>query len=108
MQSVLNVLVNRAGQRSSSIYEEAVRHLQFSSMTALGDPNLILWPQVPGDAQFAVALDMASQAAQGSLPDITGGATFYYATSMRTPPAWSANMTHTAEIAGQVFFKEQA
>jgi hypothetical protein len=73
-------------------------------MTAAGDPNLILFP-ADNDPQWQEALTLASQASRGSLDDITGGATSYYALSMTTPPYWAASMTKTVEIEGQVFFK---
>ena len=103
MQSVINVLVNRAAKRGTSVYAEAVRRLQFSSMTAPGDPNLILYP-ADNDPQWQGALILAAEAAT-SLQDITGGATSYYALSMTTPPYWAASMKETVRIAGQVFFK---
>lgn len=104
MQSVANVILNRASTRKTSPYAECVRPWQFSSITAKGDPELSLWPAV-GDPQFAIAADLAAEAAAGTLADITGGATSYYALSMTIPPAWAAQMTRTAEIEGQVFFK---
>ena len=107
MQSVLNVLVNRAAKSGASIGIEATRKYQFSSMTAPGDPNLVKYPET-GDPQFATALDLAQQADDGTLLDITDGATFYYATSMENPPSWAASMTETATIENQKFFKEPA
>jgi len=104
MQSVFNVLMNRAAQRHTDVYTEAVRRLQFSSMTAAGDPNLILYP-ADLDPQWAEALMLAQQADSGLLDDITGGATSYYALSMTTPPYWATGMTETVTIAGQKFFK---
>ena len=104
MQSVINVLVNRATHRGTDVYSEAVRRLQFSSMTAAGDPNLILFP-TDNDPQWLEALTLASQASRGSLDDITEGSTSYYAASMSTPPYWAASMTRTVTIEGQIFFK---
>jgi N-acetylmuramoyl-L-alanine amidase len=104
MQSVLNVLQNRATHLGTSVYAEAVRKWQFSSMTAPGDPNLILFP-ADADPQWAMALVLAGQMSDGVLADITGGATSYYADSMTTPPGWAAAMTPTVEIAGQKFFR---
>lgn len=101
MQSVLNVLANRAAQRKTSVYAEAVRKMQFSSMTAPGDPELTLFP-TPTDPQWIEALTLAGI---DNLEDITGGATFYYAASMSHPPTWTAAMTQTCEIEGQLFFK---
>ena len=105
MQSVLNVLVNRSQRSGASIAIEATRRYQFSSMTAPGDPQLVLYPEA-NDPQFATALALAEQAAQGQLADITGGATFYFADTMKDPPSWAASMTQTASIEGQTFFKE--
>ena len=105
MTSVLNVLANRAKQRNSSVYLEATRKWQFSSMTAPGDPNLILFPSAT-DPQWQGALTLALQMAAGTLADITEGATSYYALSMSPPPpSWVATMTPTVEIAGQKFFR---
>lgn len=110
MQSVFNVLMNRAARRGSDVYTEAVRKWQFSSMTDPGDPNLVLYPTAI-DAQWAAALTLASQAAAGSLEDLTGGATSYYAPAGMPNgqvPGWAASMTQTVTIAGQIFFKESA
>jgi N-acetylmuramoyl-L-alanine amidase len=104
MQSVINVLCNRAKEHSTSIYSEATRPWQFSSMTAPGDPQLRLWPAL-SDERFTEALDLMMQASKGTLADITGGATFYYALSMTEPPKWAATMKPTVTIANQKFFK---
>jgi N-acetylmuramoyl-L-alanine amidase len=45
------------------------------------------------------------EAVNGTTTDPTGGATFYFATSMPQPPSWAASMTETATIGGQKFFK---
>lgn len=104
MQSVVNVIVNRARARGTTPYQECVRPWQFSSITAKGDPQLAMWPS-PIDATWTTAQSIAQSASAGSLEDITGGATSYYALSMTTPPAWSASMTETVTIEGQKFFK---
>jgi N-acetylmuramoyl-L-alanine amidase len=104
MQSVINVLVNRAKMHGSSVYQESVRPWQFSSMTAPGDPNLIKFP-LPNDAQWETALLLMQKASEGVLFDMTDGATNYYAASMTTPPNWANTMQFTVEIAGQKFFR---
>jgi len=123
MQSVFNVLLNRAIKRQTSVYEEATRKLQFSSMTAQG-PEAILYPSAI-DFQWSEALTLASQASIGQLEDLTGGATLYYAPKGLTQSqisgtftlpdgstipwvrGWSqAAVTYTATIADQVFFRE--
>lgn len=107
MQSVLNVLCNRAKARGTSVYTEAVRPKQFSSMTEPGDVNLIVFPQA-GDQEWQEALALAAQAAAGTLADITGGALSYYAPAGMPngkAPYWAASMTQTVEVAGQLFLK---
>jgi len=78
MQSVANVIVNRATRNKTSAFAECVKPWQFSSITAKGDPELTLWPK-DDDVRWAQALDLAEQAASGALQDITGGALLYYA-----------------------------
>lgn len=104
MQSVVNVIVNRAQHRGTTPYQECVRPWQFSSMTAKGDPQLGMWPN-PIDTTWQTAQSIAESASAGSLEDITQGATSYYALSMTTPPTWAASMTETVTIEGQKFFK---
>jgi hypothetical protein len=126
MQSVANVIMKRVEQRASDAYTECTRRLQFSSITAAGDGELGLWPHtadVAGWAAWIEALELASQAANGMLVDITGGADLYYApaglvtSKGRTitlpdnsvipfPDDWNENaVEYTCTIAGQVFFK---
>jgi spore germination cell wall hydrolase CwlJ-like protein len=107
MQSVMNVILNRSIKRGTDAYTESVRPQQFSSLTAKGDPELTLYP-ADNDHQWQEALALASQAAAGTLEDITGGAISYYALSMPTPPYWAASMKQTATIEGQVFLREYA
>jgi len=107
MQAVFNVLQNRAAKRGTDVYTEAVRKLQFSSMTAPGDPNLVLYP-ADLDSQWAEALSIASQAASGQLEDITQGATSYYAPAGMPggkAPYWAASMQQTVTVGGQIFFR---
>lgn len=104
MQSVVNVVCNRAAKRGDSPYAECIRPWQFSSITAKGDPELILWP-AETDPQWAIAQSIVRAAVDGDLDDITQGATFYYALTIANPPSWASAMTKTVEISGQVFFK---
>ena len=104
MQSVANVILNRAHKRGTTAYEECIRPWQFSSITAKADPELVLYPALT-DPQWKLAMNIAQDAADGKLSDITGGATFYYALSIPHPPMWAQAMQKTAEIQGQIFFK---
>ena len=118
MQSVLNVLANRAKRDNTSMYAEAVRKLQFSSMTARGDSQTVLWP-VEGDPWYAIAEEMTQNP---DLPDITNGSVDYYAPAglaesqnytlpngqvVKFPASWNpSRYVFEAEIAGQLFWKE--
>ena len=125
MQSVINVLMNRAVRHRTSVYAQCVAKLQFSSMTAPGDPELVAWA-AENDAQWQNALAIAASAASGVLPDITSGSIDYYAphgltasridpipytlpngTQIPFPKGWNRSvLTFEAEIAGQLFFRE--
>ncbi|MGF6202700.1 spore germination cell wall hydrolase CwlJ-like protein [Pseudomonas laurylsulfatiphila] len=54
-------------------------------------------------AQTRIAAD---QVIDGKVPDPTGGATHYYATAIKTPPAWVAKAKQTLKLGCHVFFKD--
>jgi len=81
-----------------------------------------LWP-IEADPQWVMALSLASQAAAGTLADLTNGSTLYYApysihttatftlpngTVVPFPEGWNASVvTYEAAIGGQLFFFEK-
>jgi spore germination cell wall hydrolase CwlJ-like protein len=120
MQSVANVILNRAAKRSTNVWTECTRRLQFSSVTAPGDPELTLWPS-DGDRQWVDALDLAAKAAAGALDDLTDGALLYYephsiktsqtiewldGTRIPFPETWNESaVTPLCSIGGHCFFR---
>ena len=70
------------------------------------DPNLpkLIDPD-PEDEAVKECRAIADQVIDG-LPDVTGGATHYYATWMKEPPGWAKQMTETTRIGRHVFLKE--
>jgi len=122
MSSVANVVMNRVAKNKTCAYTECTKMLQFSSITAKGDPELTLWPS-ESDPEWISALAIAQQAAAGTLVDVTGGATLYYAyKAIRSamtytlpsgekvpfPAGWNpAAVRFTVEIADQLFFVER-
>lgn len=83
--------------------------LQFSSMTALGDPETVLWPNshcTPGDLaawQYAQSCpDLVGTAGQSQDP--TNGSTFYFANSI-AKPSWADTMALMATIGDQQFYR---
>jgi spore germination cell wall hydrolase CwlJ-like protein len=103
MRAVLHVVANRASGRNLSWAQVVYQRLQFSSMTYGQDPQLGNVPASP-DAQFDTCLQYAAAIAAGTDPDLTGGATNYFANSI-AKPAWAAGMTETAVIGNQTFYK---
>ena len=106
MQSVANVIQNRATLHGASPYTVCTIHAQFSSSSMPG-PESYLWPKET-DPQWQTALSIAADAASGTLADITGGAVSYYAPAGMTggkAPYWAASMQKTVEIANQIFFR---
>lgn len=55
--------------------------------------------------EFAQAQIAADQVMAGKVPDPTGGATHYYATTMRNPPMWAIDATKTVQIGRHIFYK---
>jgi len=110
MQSVINVVQNRAakgGWWGSTMLAVCLFPNQFDCWIADNNPTSDYHATLNvtiADPDFAVALNLASRAVMGTLPDITGGATMYYAKSMAAPPYWAATATFTREIAGQLFY----
>lgn len=83
MQAVANVIVNRANRDGSTCDAEIMKPLQFSSMTAKGDPQLLLFPH-GADAMWVQARGFAARAKAQTLADITQGSTMYYAPAALT------------------------
>jgi spore germination cell wall hydrolase CwlJ-like protein len=72
------------------------------------DPN---YPHLSGakpipPKQFAQAQRAADLVISGQEPDITRGATHYYATTMPKAPAWAKDATQTLRLGNHVFFKD--
>lgn len=71
------------------------------------DPNRAKLDAVTmDDWAFDECAGIAAGIIDGTIPDITDGATHYYATTMKERPKWAANMHVTARIGGHVFMKE--
>jgi type II secretory pathway pseudopilin PulG len=120
LQSILNVIQNRAKKTGDDPYTVCTTHEQFSSISMPG-PEDILWP-TDSDPQWQTALALAAQAAAGTLADLTGGSTLYYApasipsgatitlpsgTTVPFPKGWNPDVvTYQATIGGQLFFTE--
>jgi N-acetylmuramoyl-L-alanine amidase len=109
MTAVCNVIMNRVakpGWWGTDVKGVCLRPWQFSCWN-VGDPNRSFILNLATDkAIYQVAHIIAQKAIDGDLPDITNGATSYYASSMTTPPAWAAGKTPCAVIGRQLFFAD--
>lgn len=56
--------------------------------------------------EFAQAQIAADQVLAGKVPDPTGGATHYYATTMPKAPDWAAKAKQTLKLGHHFFFKD--
>jgi spore germination cell wall hydrolase CwlJ-like protein len=103
IRCVLHVIANRSATRRKSWAEVVFQKMQFSSMTAPGDPELSLVP-VPPDPQFEDCYETAASIFAGNDYDLTQGSTFYFADTI-APPSWAATMTFVIKIGKQSFYK---
>ena len=103
MQAVANVIMNRVkkgGWYGASIKDVCLKPYQFSCWNE-GDPNREkILNATP--AQLKTARRISEAVINGTLPDITGGATNYHAKSVK--PYWAASMTKTATIGSHIFY----
>lgn len=73
-----------------------------------GDPNFAYLSgakQIPF-RELAQAQIAAAQVIAGKVPDPTGGATHYFATTMLKPPGWVKGAKETLRLGRHIFFKD--
>lgn len=108
MTAIMCVLRNRVARHNSSYYAEVIKKWQFSSITAIGDPQLGLYPQST-DPQWQLATNLVGMIGpeDSRVADVTGGATLYYDDSIAFPASWNrAVVQSTVKIGRLNFFKE--
>lgn len=104
--AVACVLRNRVNKHNSSYYAEVIKKWQFSSITAPGDPQLVIYPQ-SSDSDMMLCMNLAVMVAEGNIVDPTGGATLYYDDSIKFPSSWDKSKVEpTVKIGRLNFFKE--
>lgn len=121
MAAVCAVIMNRVAKHGSTPEQECLKPLQFSSMTAPGDPERNVYPSA-ADPSWVDAQEIASNAEAKLLVDPTDGATLYYAPrsieqvclytlpsgqKIAFPPHWNPHVVqYTVTIGHHVFFRE--
>lgn len=110
MQAVANVIMNRVkrgGWYGLTVSEVCKKPYQFSCWNVT-DPNYQKIKTVTtANNQFLQAVEIATQAVNGTLPDITSGATEYHATSIK--PNWNYNkLVEVGTIGNHKFYRSIA
>ena len=108
MQAVCNVVMNRVNKNNwfgKTPKEVCLKKSQFSCWNS-NDPNYSKLKTVTeSDKDFASAKQLATQAVNGRLLDITGGATHYLALkSLSKVPSWTNDMKVVATIGNHTFY----
>ena len=114
MAAVLHVIRNRvkAGWFHASVYDNVVAKNQFSSMTVLGDPETVLYPDTT-EQQFGFLLEGTERLLAGEIKDSTNGATYYGVLDHVRSPwftthiAQSEHFERCATIGKTSFFREK-
>lgn len=107
MQSVTNSMVNRANNPKwwgHDLRSVCLKPMQYSCWND-NDPNRKKMLSVTEtDPRYLDALGIAQDALDGTLKDLTDGATHYYASG--TPePKWANGASPSAVLAGHIFFR---
>jgi N-acetylmuramoyl-L-alanine amidase len=88
--------VSRPGWWGKDYISVISKKWQYSSMSAPGDPQLIIYPQI-GDAAFDKALEIADQVINEVVKNPVPGADSFYDDSI-SPPRWATKDTFVAKI----------
>lgn len=78
--------------------------LQFSSMTAGGDGQLVKWPSLK-DPSWQSCWDAWMSAVDKTASNPAPGADHYYSVSLPTPPKWATPETFVAQVGHHRFHK---
>ena len=112
MHAVMNVIMNRAHGDFSKAKDIVLKKKQFSLWNNVKDPeaSAINLAQVYRSKKlkdghsYIKALELVDKAMKGNLPDITGGATFYF-NPKKVMPSWAKEMIKTKTIGNHDFYK---
>ncbi len=107
-QAVAHVLWNRVrdGRWGPNLAAVCLWRAQFSGWYVPTDPNFKAACVLSDTDQLLLSLLSIIEAAEHA-QDVTGGALFYYANSLKTPPNWSKTMVFKGEFGHQRFFSDK-
>ncbi len=104
--AIAYVILNRVARQSwwgKNVLEVCTKKWQFSSLTAPGDPQLVIWPS-EADSIWQDCLQAVANALDGTLPNPIGRAVNYYDVSIKAPD-WATDDKFIAQI-GRLRFYE--
>lgn len=107
MQAVLNVIMNRAKGNFTNASEVCLKPKQFSMWNGVDKPAVAaveLAKAQRQDKTYQAIIRMVDKASKGQLPDITGGATFYF-NPKKANPSWAKKLVKTKTIGNHDFYK---
>ena len=107
MQAVMNVIMNRTKGNFKKAKDVVLAPKQFSmwnSVTNAEGTALAAAQKYRGGEQWQQAIRIVDLAASGKLPDITGGATFYF-NPKKSNPSWAKKMKKAVTIGNHDFYK---
>jgi len=116
MQSVMNVIMNRAKGDFNKAKDISIQPLQFSIWNGVKNPttsafNLAKIQRTENGIDkpmYKLAIEIVKLAMKGQLPDITGGATFYInPKKLNKKPDWIKKVVKTKSIGKFTFYKEK-
>src|SRR6185295_17909878 len=107
-KAVVHVMLNRVkdGRWGPNLASVCLWRNQFSGWLS-NDPNFKACCLLP-EADPTLEKMRAVIAAAMTEPDSTGGALYYYASSMKDAPNWSKNMTYLGDIGHHKFFTDRS
>ena len=112
MQAILNVIMNRAHGDFNNAAKVASKPKQFSCWNNINNKeeyaNILAKKARSGELKdansYKSALMLVDKALKNNLPDITGGAQFYF-NPHKVHPRWADKMTITVTLGNHEFYK---
>jgi len=107
MQAVMNVIMNRSKGEFTNAVKVVLAPKQFSTWNSVTNPvaraleDANVWRQ---NKNFQKCFQIVDRASQGKLPDITGGALFYFNPD-KAAPSWAKKLVYTTTISDHQFYK---
>lgn len=107
MRAVLNVIMNRAKGNFEKARDVVLKPKQFSGWNNVANPeeaSKMLADDMRNNKTYQKIIDLVDKAFKGQLPDITGGALFYF-NPKKVTPSWAKKLVKTKSIGNHDFYK---